>query len=114
MPALFCPEIDLIEELSYRCWARGNYLPPEQRDMSWHPVILEEMACRDRELAVQFQREEIMSTAVSQVFVPLVPTITHYVHPSQTEVREPYFLTDQTGFMLSNTITPWDIYETGR
>ena len=36
--------IDFIEELMYRCWARRNYLPPELREESWHPVILEEMA----------------------------------------------------------------------
>ncbi len=116
MPALFRPEIDLIEELSYRRWARENYMPAEQRDAGWHPVILHEMACRDQELAEQFHREDMMSTAVSQVFVPLVPTITHFVHPSQTDLREPYFLSapSPSGFLVSNTKTPWDIYEIGR
>ncbi len=116
MPAVSFPPIDLIDEFSYRCWARENYRAPEDRDASWHPVILEEMACRDRELAEQFPANEMWSTRVSQVFVPLVPTITHYVHPSQTEIREPFFLSagHPSGLVISNTATPWDIYEIGR
>lgn len=42
-------EVDFIEELRLRRWARENYVPPHQREQSWHPVILDEMDCKDRE-----------------------------------------------------------------
>ena len=42
-------EMDLIEELRLRRWARENYVPPEQRERSWHPVIQDEMKKKDSE-----------------------------------------------------------------
>ncbi|MBI1832519.1 MAG: hypothetical protein HYR84_13840 [Planctomycetes bacterium] len=42
-------EMDLIEELQMRRWARENYVPPEKRDESWHPVIQDEMKKKDNE-----------------------------------------------------------------
>lgn len=42
-------DLDLIEELRLRRWARQNYVPIEDRDASWHPVVLEEMDKRDVE-----------------------------------------------------------------
>jgi hypothetical protein len=42
-------ELDFIEELRLRRWARQNYVPPEKRDASWHPVVLEEMDRKDDE-----------------------------------------------------------------
>jgi hypothetical protein len=42
-------EVDFIEELRLRRWARENYVPREQRDTSWHPVGLEEMDRKDLE-----------------------------------------------------------------
>jgi hypothetical protein len=43
-------EIDFIEELRLRRWARENYVPPSRRELSWHPVILEEMDRKDVEM----------------------------------------------------------------
>ena len=43
-------EIDAIEEIRLRTWARENYVSLEERDENWHPVILDEMGCKDREL----------------------------------------------------------------
>jgi hypothetical protein len=43
-------EIDFIEELRLRRWARENYVPPSGRELSWHPVILDEMNRRDVEM----------------------------------------------------------------
>jgi hypothetical protein len=43
------PEIDLIEELRLRRWARENYVPSAERDTAWHPIILDEMRRKDRE-----------------------------------------------------------------
>jgi hypothetical protein len=42
--------LDFIEELRLRRWARQNYVPPEQRDTSWHPVVLDEMDRKDLEV----------------------------------------------------------------
>ncbi len=43
-------ELDFIEELRMRRWARENYVPHTRREDSWHPVILDEMAKKDRDL----------------------------------------------------------------
>jgi len=40
-------EVDFIEEIRLRRWARENYVPAEDRDESWHPVVLEEMQAKD-------------------------------------------------------------------
>jgi hypothetical protein len=32
-----------------RRWARENYVPPDERDESWHPVIQDEMTKKDHE-----------------------------------------------------------------
>jgi len=44
-------ELDFIEELRLRRWARENYVPREKRKDSWHPVIQEEMDKKDHETA---------------------------------------------------------------
>ncbi len=43
-------DLDFIEELRLRRWARENHVPPELRQSSWHPVIHEEMAKKDSDL----------------------------------------------------------------
>ena len=42
-------ELDFIEELRLRRWARENYVPQDQRQHSWHPVIHEEMDKKDKD-----------------------------------------------------------------
>ena len=42
-------QVDVIEEFKLRRWARENYVPPTQRDGTWHPIILEEMTSKDRD-----------------------------------------------------------------
>jgi hypothetical protein len=44
-------EVDFIEELRLRRWAREHYVPRNQREISWHPVILDEMDRKDGDLA---------------------------------------------------------------
>jgi hypothetical protein len=44
-------ELDLIEELRLRRWARENYVPADERDTAWHPIILEEMRSKDGEVS---------------------------------------------------------------
>lgn len=43
-------EIDAIEEIRLRTWARENYVPVDERDQSWHSIVLEEMTAKDREI----------------------------------------------------------------
>uniref|UniRef100_A0A7C4QP54 Uncharacterized protein n=1 Tax=Schlesneria paludicola TaxID=360056 RepID=A0A7C4QP54_9PLAN len=42
-------DVDPIEEMRLRTWARRNYLPSQERDDSWHPIVLDEMNRMDRE-----------------------------------------------------------------
>lgn len=42
-------ELDPVEEMRLRTWARRHYAPAEQRDAAWHPVVLDEMRRRDHE-----------------------------------------------------------------
>ena len=42
-------ELDPVEEIRLRTWARQNYAPQGERNRSWHPVILDEMRRKDRE-----------------------------------------------------------------
>ena len=42
-------ELDFIEELRLRRWARENYVPSDQREHSWHPIVHEEMEKKDVE-----------------------------------------------------------------
>ena len=42
-------DLDFIEELRLRRWARENFVPVDQRLPSWHPVVLEEMLRKDVE-----------------------------------------------------------------
>ena len=41
--------VDPVEEIRLRTWARKNYAPQTERDTSLHPVILDEMTRIDRE-----------------------------------------------------------------
>jgi hypothetical protein len=43
-------DLDFIEELRLRRWARENHVPRELRQTSWHSVIHEEMANKDNEI----------------------------------------------------------------
>lgn len=43
-------DVDFIEELRLRRWAREHYVPVDERDTAWHPIILEEMHRKDGEV----------------------------------------------------------------
>ncbi len=49
MPTSVGAEVDFIEELKLRRWAREHYVPNDRRETSWHPVILDEMNRKDLE-----------------------------------------------------------------
>lgn len=47
--AVVVGEVDLVEEMRLRTWARRNYVTRCEREPSWHPVICDEMARMDDE-----------------------------------------------------------------
>jgi hypothetical protein len=47
-------ELDFIEELRLRRWARENYVPREDREDSWHPVVHQEMEKKDQESGASY------------------------------------------------------------
>ena len=50
MSSSIAAELDFIEELRLRRWARENFVPRSERQLSWHPVILDEMNRKDVEV----------------------------------------------------------------
>jgi hypothetical protein len=44
-------DVDFIEELRLRRWAREHYVPRSQRKLSLHPVVLDEMSRKDNEMS---------------------------------------------------------------
>ena len=43
-------DVDPIEEIRLRTWARKNYAPASEREDNWHPIILDEMTRKDEEI----------------------------------------------------------------
>jgi hypothetical protein len=46
-------DVDPVEEMRMRTWARRHYAPAEQRDGNWHPIVLDEMFRKDRESQIK-------------------------------------------------------------
>lgn len=44
-------DVDPIDEMRLRTWARKNWAPASKRQNDWHPIILDEMTKKDREQA---------------------------------------------------------------
>jgi hypothetical protein len=44
-------ELDFIEELRMRRWARENYVPRSRRQNTWHPIVHDEMTKKELEAA---------------------------------------------------------------
>lgn len=51
-------EVDFIEEIRLRRWARENYVPANERDEAWHPVVLEEMHAKDLEQDLELEQDD--------------------------------------------------------
>lgn len=82
------PSDDIVNEFRLRRWARENYVPLEDRDPTWHAIVLDEMAHRDAE------RAELAAThsTSSAGYVPLAPIELNRLHGPHEAVREPNFL----------------------
>jgi hypothetical protein len=59
MPSSVATDVDFIEELRLRRWAREHYVPADRRESSWHPVILDEMLRKENE------RNEVQAVSIS-------------------------------------------------
>ena len=42
-------DVDPIEEIRLRTWARNDYAHSTEREENWHPIILDEMGRKDQE-----------------------------------------------------------------
>ncbi|MFQ5731840.1 MAG: hypothetical protein ACE5KM_07785 [Planctomycetaceae bacterium] len=42
-------DIDAVEEMRLRTWARQNYVPVTERDEDLHPIVLDEMVRKDHD-----------------------------------------------------------------
>ncbi len=62
--------IDFVRELRLRQWARQHYVTMDGRKPTWHPVVLDEMARRDRELLEDFARR------IGEPIAPMQTTVT--------------------------------------
>ncbi len=78
---------DVLRELRLRSWARAHYVPRHERKATWHPIVLDEMSCRDREM------EELaeVHTAGSR-YVPLAPIERPIIHEAHLGVPDPKLL----------------------
>lgn len=61
-------DLDAIDELRLRRWARRHYVAADQRNLSWHSVVLDEMRRKDK---------EHLGTASRQSYGALVPLAPH-------------------------------------
>jgi hypothetical protein len=63
------PPVDLVDELRLRRWARLNYVSADERSRHWHPVIMDEMLRKDRELVCE-EREH-----PGRSYAPIAPAV---------------------------------------
>ena len=77
-------DVDLIDELRMRGWARANHIPADQRPESWHPIILDEMRRMDIDDALR-----AAPASIGSAYVPVVPTSVYMVHPGHTRMEPP-------------------------
>lgn len=64
-------DLDPVKELRLRRWALQNYVPLEQRDATWHAIVLDEMHRRDVETGLAADQQ------ARRALVPLAPHTTH-------------------------------------
>ena len=62
--------MDVVDELRLRRWARQHHVAAEERDASWHPIVLDEICLRDRKHEMT-HRPHVYAGAL----VPLVPYV---------------------------------------
>jgi hypothetical protein len=76
--------IDILRELRLRLWARLHYVPRRERKETWHPIVLDEMRVRDREI-----EEQAAGRATGSRYVPLAPSDRPILHEAHEGVPDP-------------------------
>lgn len=71
MSERFARDLDVLEELRLRRWAREHYVSSAERDATWHPIVREEMEQKDREIA---DAELLRPRRPAGGLVPLAPS----------------------------------------
>jgi hypothetical protein len=71
--------VDVVEELRLRRWARENYVRAAERDGLWHPIILEEMCRKDREMQA--------GQDLTRGAVPLMPAGVRFLHSAHLDMQ---------------------------
>lgn len=80
-------DVDIIEELQLRRWAREHYVTPDRRPGLQHPVISDEMRIKDAEIIIESRaRKSVVA------FVPLAPTVIQRLHEPHDLPDEPALL----------------------
>jgi hypothetical protein len=74
MSSLDSPSMDFVRELRLRQWSRQNFVPAEARKSTWHPVVLDEMSRRDRELQGEVATQLTNSVATTVKPAPVMDT----------------------------------------
>ena len=78
---------DPVEEFVLRRWAREHHVPFGERDTNWHPVVLDEMNQKDREIV-----EAVEFASAGRRIVPLIPDADHALHGPHAEFARPAVL----------------------
>jgi hypothetical protein len=79
--------IDVLRELRLRSWARAHYVPLHERKPTWHPIVLDEMRNRDREMQACIDPNRTGSR-----YVPLMPTELPIIHAAHEGIPQPKLL----------------------
>jgi hypothetical protein len=79
--------VDILQELRLRNWARAHYVPLHERKETWHPIVLDEMRNRDRELAETADRPRAGTR-----YVPLAPIERPIIHEAHDPIPDPKML----------------------
>lgn len=78
----------LQDEMNLRKWARENYVGSEDRDASWHPIVLAEMEMIETEM------NRNLDPFIMQRYVPLEPTMDPFItlHAPHEKLKGPQIL----------------------
>lgn len=76
-------DLDVIEELRLRRWAREHYVPAAERDGAWNAVVLDEMQQKDAEAALAPDQH-----VGASAYVPLHPGTFLTLHGPHAETEK--------------------------
>ena len=85
---------DLVRELRLRQWARVHFVAMESRQATWHPIVLDEMLRRDREIANEARTIERFDDRIVSAIESSIPPLSDVVTPTtivqMSEAQRPH------------------------